>query len=49
MHRKAPDMSLMANDILYVPENAKAHLGATVLDRIGGFGSNVGSSLVIWH
>jgi polysaccharide biosynthesis/export protein len=49
MRRKAPDMSLMANDILYVPENAKAHLGATVLDRIGGFGSNVGSSLVIWH
>ena len=49
MHRKAPDMSLMANDILYVPENAKAHLSATVLDRIGGFGSNVGSGLLIWH
>jgi polysaccharide export outer membrane protein len=47
--RKAPDMSLMANDILYVPENAKAHLSASVLDRITGFGGNVGSSLIIWH
>lgn len=49
LHRKAPDITLMANDILYVPDNPKAHMSAAVLDRIAGFGSNVGSGLIVWH
>jgi polysaccharide export outer membrane protein len=49
LHRKAPDVALQANDVLYIPENSTAHLSASVLDRIGGFGSTVGSGLIIWH
>jgi polysaccharide export outer membrane protein len=49
LHRKSPDFPLQANDILYIPENARAHLNANILDRIAGFGGNVGSGLLIWH
>lgn len=49
LNRKAPDVPLMANDILYIPENSKTHLSASVLERIAGFGSTVGSGLIIWH
>jgi polysaccharide export outer membrane protein len=49
LHRKTPDVSLQANDVLYIPENSTAHLSASVLDRLSGFGSTVGSGLIIWH
>ena len=49
LHRKAPDVQLQANDILYIPENSKARLNAAVLDRIAGFGSSVTSGLVVFH
>jgi len=49
LHRKSPDVQLQANDILYVPENSRAHLNATLLDRITGFGGSVGSSLLVLH
>jgi polysaccharide export outer membrane protein len=49
LNRKAPDVPLMANDVLYIPENSKTHLSASVLDRLAGFGSTVGSGLIIWH
>jgi polysaccharide export outer membrane protein len=46
LHRRAPDVQLMANDILYIPENAGARLSAGVLNRITGFGNSVGSAAV---
>jgi polysaccharide export outer membrane protein len=49
LHRKSPDFALKADDILYIPENGGAHLTATVLDRITGFGGQVGSGLLIFH
>jgi polysaccharide export outer membrane protein len=49
LHRKAPDFPLQANDILYIPENTRAHLNASVIDRVAGFGSSVGSGLLVWH
>jgi polysaccharide export outer membrane protein len=49
LHRKAPDVQLQANDILYIPENSRARLNAEVLERISGFGSTVGSGWIIWH
>jgi polysaccharide biosynthesis/export protein len=48
LHRKSPDVQLQANDILYVPENTKAHT-ARVLEHIAGFTESVGSGLVIRH
>jgi polysaccharide export outer membrane protein len=49
LHRKAPDVALQANDILYIPDNAGLRLSATTLDHIAGFGSSVGSGLLVWH
>ncbi len=49
LHRKSPDVALLPNDILYIPENTKAHLSATVLDRIAGFGGSTASGLIVFH
>jgi polysaccharide export outer membrane protein len=49
LHRKAPDFPLQANDILYIPENTRQHLNANIIDRIAGFGGNVGSGLLVLH
>lgn len=49
MHRKAPDVALQANDILYIPDNPRTRLTAGALDRMTGFGSSVASGLILWH
>lgn len=49
LHRKAPDVTLQANDILYVPDNPKTKLTAGALDRMTGFGSSIASGLILWH
>jgi polysaccharide export outer membrane protein len=49
LHRKAPDVTLQANDILYVPDNPKTRLTAATLDRMAGFGSSVGTGLILWR
>ena len=49
LHRKAPDVPLQANDILYIPDNPRTRLTAGALDRMAGFGSSVGSGLIVWH
>ncbi len=49
LRRKAPDVALQANDILYVPDNPKSRLTAGALDRMTGFGSSVASGLILWH
>jgi polysaccharide export outer membrane protein len=49
LHRKTPDIALQANDILYIPDNPKTRLTAGALDRMTGFGSSVGSGLIVWH
>ena len=49
LHRKAPDVPLQANDILYIPDNARMRLTATTLDHMAGFGSSVASGLIVWH
>jgi polysaccharide biosynthesis/export protein len=49
LHRKSPDVALLPNDILYIPENTKAHLSADVLDKITNFGGSTASGLIIWH
>lgn len=47
--RKAPDVTLAANDILYVPDNKSKRITATTIDRITGFGSATASGLLIWR
>jgi polysaccharide biosynthesis/export protein len=50
MDRKAPDVPLLENDILYVPEATGRKATLTALDRISLIGSSVGTSLIyVYH
>jgi polysaccharide export outer membrane protein len=44
--RKAPDVPLLANDILYVPEATGRKATLTALDRITTFGASIGTTLL---
>jgi polysaccharide export outer membrane protein len=48
MERKAPDATLVANDILYVPDNRSRKLGLAVLERVLAFGSTAGATALIY-
>lgn len=47
--RKAPDVMLQPNDILYVPDSKGRRMTAETLERLAGFGSSTGSGLLIWR
>jgi polysaccharide export outer membrane protein len=49
LERKAPDVQLQANDILYVPDNKGRRLTAQTLERLAGFGASTASGVLIWH
>jgi len=49
LERKAPDVPLMANDILYVPDNTGRRATVSALDRIAGFGAATASGILIWR
>ncbi len=49
LQRKAPDVQLQANDILYVPDNKGRKLTAQTLERLAGFGASTASGVLIWH
>ena len=49
LHRKTPDFPLQANDILYIPDNSKLRVSASVLEHMAGFGSSTASGLIVWH
>ncbi len=48
MTRKSPDIELLTDDILYVPENKGRKLTMGALDRLAGFGSSTASGLLIF-
>jgi polysaccharide biosynthesis/export protein len=48
MQRKSSDVPLLANDILYIPDNRGKRIGMTALERIIGFGSATASGVLIW-
>lgn len=47
--RKAPDVVLEPDDILYVPENGNERITAKVLAGLAGFGTQAGAGLLIYH
>lgn len=49
MKRKSPDVALMANDILYIPDNSGKRRTMTALDRIATFGAGTVSGVLIWR
>ncbi len=48
MDRKAPDVPLLANDILYIPDNRSKRLGVAVLEKILMFGSTAGATALTY-
>ncbi len=48
MQRKAPDVPLTANDILYVPDNKGKRLGIKALEAIIGFGTGAGATALVY-
>jgi len=48
MRRQAPDVTLLANDILYIPDNSGRRTTMSVIDRIVGFGASTASGVIVW-
>jgi polysaccharide biosynthesis/export protein len=46
MERKAPDLALLPNDILYVPDAKRARASITALERVLLFGTGISSALI---
>ena len=49
MQRKAPDMALQVDDVLYIPDNKSRRNAMNVIDRVTGFGASTASGILIWH
>jgi polysaccharide export outer membrane protein len=50
MNRKASDVPLLTNDILYIPEATGRKNVLTALDRLSGIGATVGTTLIyVYH
>jgi polysaccharide export outer membrane protein len=49
LQRKAPDVPLQVDDVLYIPDNKNRRTTMTVIDRITSFGASTASGLLIWH
>lgn len=49
MERKAPDVPLEANDILYIPDNSGRRIAVNTLEKIAGFGAATTSGILIWR
>jgi polysaccharide biosynthesis/export protein len=48
MKRESPDIDLLPNDILYVPDNRKKRIRAGALDKILLFGTTAGATALIY-
>jgi polysaccharide export outer membrane protein len=49
MARKSPDVALLPNDVLYVPDNKNRRLTMTMVDRLVTFGAGTASGLLVWR
>jgi len=49
VERRAPDVHLQTNDILYIPDNKGRRMTITALERIAGFGTSTASGVLIWR
>ncbi len=49
MARKAPDVRLLPNDVLYVPDNKNKRMTMSMVDRIATFGAGTVSGMLVWR
>jgi polysaccharide export outer membrane protein len=47
MKRRSPDVALLPNDILYIPDNTQKRVSMTVVERVLGFGTAVGTGVLV--
>jgi polysaccharide export outer membrane protein len=48
MDRKAPDVPLLANDVLYVPDSRNRRLGLAILEKVLLFGGTAGATALVY-
>ena len=48
MKRESPDVTLLANDILYIPDNSSRRATMNVLEKVASFGAATASGVLIW-
>ena len=48
MQRKAPDAPLLANDVLYIPDNRNGRLGLAILEKVLLFGGTAGATALVY-
>jgi polysaccharide export outer membrane protein len=49
IERKAPDVTLQAQDMLYIPDNKGKRMTVTTMEKLLGFGTATASGLIIWR
>ena len=49
LQRKAPDVPLEVDDLLYIPDNKGRRTAMAVIDRMTTFTASTASGLLIWH
>ena len=49
LQRRAPDVKLQADDILYIPQDNGKRMTSKLLEQIAGFSQAAGTELVLYH
>ena len=49
MERKEPDVPLLVDDVLYIPDNKTRRNAVNLIDRITSFGASTASGVLIWR
>jgi len=47
--RKSPDVPLLPNDVLYVPDNKNRRMTMSMVDRLVTFGAGTASGMLVWR
>ncbi len=47
--RKSPDITLLADDVLYIPDNKRKRMTMSMVDRIVTFGAGTASGMLVWR
>jgi len=48
LQRKSPDVPLVANDILYIPDSRRKHLSLSIIEKVLMFGSTAGATALVY-
>ncbi|WP_031496862.1 polysaccharide biosynthesis/export family protein [Bryobacter aggregatus] len=49
IERKSPDVTLMPNDVLYIPDNKRRRMTMSMVDRLVTFGAGTASGMLVWR